>query len=245
MLNLVCFPPCVVMFPCLFYVFCCCDSSSLLFLIIVTFLDFLLSIFFFSKKNCDSSSLLFLKNILIFFYQSSCSGPLKKIRFVSEKSSKISFFFLFWKKIILFFGNQFFSFVFHAWSRKHFAIFCVFNPLFGMFFASLCLSPKKNSQKWLILLPDSFSLYVYYRYVYPPCCCSSCWQKNGLKNCVLLLSFAHFSKTSDKNIVFISETSSFFLLLLFSSIQERHFCEQIPFILELSLLSFLKKSSVF
>ena len=56
------------------------------------------------------------------------------------------------------------------------------------YLVSLCFCPKENLWKvidslyffsWL--LPDSFSLYVYYRYVYPPCCSSSCWQKNWSK----------------------------------------------------------------
>ena len=44
------------------------------------------------------------------------------------------------------------------------------------------------------------------------------------KTCVLVFSFAQFSEKKDKNIVFFSKTSSsFFLLFLFSSRQEKTF----------------------
>ena len=99
---------------------------------------------------------------LIFFYQ-SFFGPLTKISLFSGKNSKIIIFLfvLVLKKIlvILFSWKSVFAInlCFHAWSRKHFAIFCVFNLFLGNYFVSLCLSKKK---KWLILY--TFSLYFFF-----------------------------------------------------------------------------------
>ena len=79
---------------------------------------------------------------------------------------------------------------------------------------------------------------------YSPCCCSSNWQKNDLKNFVLLFSFAHFSK---KKIKFLLFGRIFLFFFLFSSIQEKHFCEQTPVLLVFIALylSLWKNSSVF
>ena len=79
------------------------------------------------------------------------------------------------------------------------------------------------------LLPDSFSLYVSSRYVYSPCCYSSNWQKIGKKQfCFTILLRTFFKK---KKLKFLLFGRIFLFIFLFSSVQEKHFCEQTPVLL--------------
>ena len=84
-----------------------------------------------------------------------------------------------------------------------------------------------------------------YLYVYSPCCCSSNWQKMVKTNfCFTILLRTFF----EKKIKFLLFGRIFLFFFLFSSIQEKHFCEQTPVLLVFSLcisLSLFENSSVF
>ena len=68
-----------------------------------------------------------------------------------------------------------------------------------------------------------------YLYVYSPCCCSSNWQKNGKNKFLFYYSPSHIFQK--KKIKFLLFGRIFLFFFLFSSIQEKHFCEQTPVLL--------------
>ena len=84
-----------------------------------------------------------------------------------------------------------------------------------------------------------------YLYVYSPCCCSSNWQKMVKTNfCFTILLRTFFIQ---KKIKFLLFGRIFLFFFLFSSIQEKHFCEQTPVLLVFRFvsLSLFEDSSVF
>ena len=100
----------------------------------------------------------------------------------------------------------------------------------------------------LLLLLDSFSLHVSSRYVYLPCCCSSCWHKILVKNkLVFYYSPSHnFQKNLTKTKFFSSETSSSFSFFYSLPFAKSIYAIKTPFLLVLSFKFFsLKNSSVF
>ena len=97
------------------------------------------------------------------------------------------------------------------------------------------------------LLPDSFSLYVYYRYVYSPCCCSCNRQKIMVKkSCFTILLRTFFKKKKTKIKFFLKDLPFLFCSILFHS--RKAFLRTntcfIRFIAEYLSLSY-KNSSVF
>ena len=179
-------------------------------------------------------------------------GPLKKsFCFWEEKFKNIILLFVLVLKkkkilVILFWWNQFLLYIcFFMPDLENMLPFSVFLILFlENFVVSLCFCPPKKPLKndWFSLL----FLLTSSRFVLSLCVLSLCLpsllllflltKKCGKKKYnVFYYYHSIFLKKSWQKHSFHFGNIILFFLFLFPSKQERHFCEQIPFILELSL----------